>query len=241
MPFAAFIPLIAAGLNVAGNLIGANRQAKKNMELARYQNAYNTPANQRQRYVDAGFNPNLTHSQGNPGNMSSTPQSANYQMALADIGTKLQQSRLMESQANLTDQKVVESGVKQDLMKAQKDLTKANPYMRQEYVNAMVTQLSSVARVKENEADILTMHYQRPGSDKYDPFTIGQNKILTELKVLEQRFSLNEADQAIKAKVLESKEFQNALQEIQVKWMKDKEITPQHIYQGIMLLLSKMM
>lgn len=209
------------------------------MELARYQNAYNTPESQRTRYENAGFNPNLTHSQGNPGNMSQPPQSANYQMALADIGTKLQQAKLMESQSNLTDQKIVESGVKQDLMKSQESLVKANPYLNKDYVSAMVTQLSSAAAMKAQEADFMLSKTQDDSTGVR--WERGFLKLQRELDVIGQRFQLQTADQQIKAKVLESKEFQNALQEIQLKWMRDQEITPQHIYQGIMMLLSKMM
>lgn len=45
-----------------------NRQLGDNINLWRMQNEYNTPAQQMQRFRDAGLNPNLIYSQGNPGN-----------------------------------------------------------------------------------------------------------------------------------------------------------------------------
>lgn len=251
IPFAALVPFIAQGINIAGNAIGANRQEKANKELAayqydrnlemmHYQNIYNSPRNQMARFKEAGLNPNLVYGQGTSGNMSSAPSypdigRVDYQSMFADVGTKLMQSKLMQAQADLTKQKTVESGVKQDLAKAQTNLVKANPYLNSAYVNSMVSLLESSARLKENEAGVLLE------TQFGHQWTRGQEKIIKEIEILSQRFDLNKADQAIKARVLESKEFQNALQQIQVEWMKDGEITPQHIFQGIMMILQKMM
>lgn len=67
-----------------GGIFAQNSANKANMKLAEYQNeqniamwernnAYNTPAAQVQRYVEAGLNPNLMYSQGSTGNSSSAP------------------------------------------------------------------------------------------------------------------------------------------------------------------------
>lgn len=53
--------------------------------LMNYQNAYNTPASQMQRYREAGLNPNLVYSQGNPGNMTSTPNMRAHQYNAAQF------------------------------------------------------------------------------------------------------------------------------------------------------------
>ena len=63
----------------------------------------------------------------------------------------------------------------------------------------------------------------------------------TELSILEQRFHLNSADQKIKAQVLLSKEFQNALLEVQKKFMTDGDISSGQILQFIQMVLLKMM
>jgi len=57
---------------------------------------------------------------------------------------------------------------------------------------------------------------------------------------MSQRIGLNTTDQKIKNQIFESKVFENAVKEIQVKWLKDGNVSPEHIRQGLMLLLSKM-
>lgn len=252
MPLAAAAPFLLAGMNVLGNLAGAGMQGRinrrlagyqhgQNMELLKYQLDYNSPANQMQRFQDAGLNKNLVYGQGSPGNMESAPRypdikPPDVQMATSGIATQVQQARLLSAQADLTEQKVDESGIKQNLMKAQTDLTNANPNLNKAYVNAMVMNLESIARLKKQESDFMTSNSVSTGAT-----TQGQAKMMLEINNLAQRNGLNEADQKIKAQILSSKMFQNQLQEIQVRWMKDKEITPQHIYLGIMMLLQKMM
>lgn len=100
--FYSIIPAIIAGAGaLAGGLFGGmfNRKSqssanKVNIQLAReqqqfeqkmvqQQNEYNSPVAQMQRYAEAGLNPNLVYSQGNPGNQTSIPsyQRANVQPA----------------------------------------------------------------------------------------------------------------------------------------------------------------
>lgn len=257
-------PLALAGLtalpgvvNTIGNLFGAHQQGqlnqkyaatehKYNMELLKYQLDYNAPKSQMQRYIDAGLNPNLIYGQGTPGNMESAPkypniQAPNIQAALGNLGTQYQQARLMSAQTNMITQKTEESGVKQDLMRAQENLVKANPYMRKEYVDAMVLQLTSVAKMKEQEKSFMLGYQQSTVGTDITFRPAGMMKMEAELNALMQKVGLQEADSKIKAKILESKGFQNALQEIQVKWMKDADITPQHIYLFIQMLMSKML
>lgn len=229
--------------NFLGNVVGVHQQKKANMELVKYQNQYNSPASQMARYDAAGLNRNLVYNQGNPGNMD-RPPTVDVQNAYADLGTKYAQIELMKSQTGLTDQKTKESGVKQDLARAQTNLVKANPYLNPQYVYAMVTQLQSAASIKATEAEFMTTQrqlYDEKGQPRGWDNSLGFKKMEAELNLLIQRYNLGKADQQIKAKVLESKEFQNSLQQIQVEWMKNGDITPQHIYQGIMMLLMKLM
>jgi len=259
MPFP-ILPVLGAiggaALNFLGGQTGAGMQQRRNMELAKYQyqmdmrmmrymNRYNTPANQMKRFEAAGLNPNLVYGQGSSGNMESMPrhpqiEPANFQESFMQLGTQFQQMLLMKAQTDLTQNKADESGVKQDLMKAQQDLIKANPLMNESYVSALVRNLEYTARVKESQS-IKENFLAKGFRTKDGGYSIYEAKVLRELDLLDQRFKLSESDQAIKAKIIESKEFENALKEIQVNWQKDANITPQHIYQGIMLLLSKMM
>lgn len=236
MPIPAFL---AAALpvvgNIAGNLIGAGIQSHSNKKLAEYQNWYNSPVQQMARYKAAGLNPNLIYSQGSAGNMSPiTP--TNWQGALSGIGSQYTQSELTQTQSDVGQQKIEESKTKQTLMQAQKDVLAANPFLDPAYLKAVVDNMVGTAKLKTQEANFMTSGQASTGAT-----TQGESKMMLEINALAQRNGLLEADDKIKAEVLKSQKFQNELREIQVKWMKDKEITPQHVYQGILLLLSKMM
>lgn len=273
MPFWV-IPAITAAASLVSSWLGsraakkgAEKQAKSNKELAAFQAAenekllktqlgYDAPAAQRQRMIDAGYNPNLFYGQGSAGNQGAPLkypdiQQADFQGSSNMLGGAImgflqqyQQSRLLAAQTDLTKNKVNESTVKQDLNKAQTDLIKANPYFKPGYVDSIVRNLRSVADLKEQERDFMfevptgdaTKRPELRGSQ-----TIGYIKMDKELQRLFQQFDLGQQDKKVKAEIIQGKEFQNALQKIQVDWMKDGDITPQHIYMGIMMLLQKMM
>lgn len=253
------LSLIPKAVDLLGNLFGSSKQADHNMELAKYQHAanmetvrlqneYNKPVNQMARYLEAGLNPNLMYGQGSPGNWSSTPmhpniQPVDYQSVYSNLGTGVQQSRMVQSQTDLVEQKTSESQVKQDVMRQQEAVLKANPYLNPQYVNALVTNMASIASVKEQEARFKkeTIAGYFGDSDYQRPIERGMAMMQQQLDALFQKYDLNKADKKIKAEVLQSKQFTNELQEIQVDWMKSGDITPQHIYMGIMLLLQKMM
>lgn len=224
----------------------------KELELRKYQQDYDSPQARMQRYKDAGLNPNLIYGNESAAGSFSPPSFPSVpgvdvgrvdasQSVLSHVVDSFQQARYMAAQTDLIETKTDESTVKQDLMRAQKDLVKANPYMKSEYVNAMVTQLKSIAQLKEQEASFMlskTMPGVVPSDDRWER---GFLKMQMEITQLEQRLKLNTSDLKVKAEIIESKEFENALKEIQVKWMKDAEITPQHVYQGIMLLMQGLM
>lgn len=74
-------------LSSATSIYNTHKTNKANMQLAEYsyqkdyeqwlrETEYNTPLNQMKRYQEAGLNPNLIYSQGNPGN--SSVSSPNY-------------------------------------------------------------------------------------------------------------------------------------------------------------------
>lgn len=224
----------------------------KELELRKYQAEYDSPAAQVQRFKDAGLNPNLIYGHGSAAAGSfEAPRFPNVPgvsmgqvdaHVLGSMGTQFQQARLMAAQTDLTRTKEQESTVKQDLIEAQTAVTKANPYLEPGYVKSLVSQLESTAKMKEQEASWRlreTWYQDDKGAMIYD--AKGIQKMQAELDLLQQRFKLGTADQKIKAEIVQSKEFQNALSEIQVKWMQDAEITPQHIYQGIFMLLQSLM
>lgn len=254
---------ISTAANIGAGSVASNKEyhnRKKLMDKAyaqdianwQMQMAYNTPSAQRKRYEDAGLNPALMYGTGSAsaGNASDYPKAPvpapqELMSVYGNIGTNfmdmLSTIKLKDSQTKLNDQKADESGVKADLMAAQKSVVEANPYLNSSYLNAVVTNMVATAKTKMNEFQVTWR------DNTHDPKTgatlpsLGEKKIQLELDALEQKYRLGQADQKMKAEILQSKEFQNELSRIQVEWMKNGDITPQHIYQGILLLLSKLM
>lgn len=224
----------------------------KDMEMRKWQMDMDSPSSQMRRFKEAGLNPNLVYGQGTPGNMGTAPQvnaPAGPSMSsidagfMARLGSDFQQARLMAAQTDLTRTKDTESQFRSELIQAQKDVTKANPYLKAGYVESLVAQLKATADIKSQEAEFKLQEVAGyVGDKKYiKPTARGMIIMQEQMDQLMQKFNLNTADLKLKAEVLQSKEFQNALQQVQVEWMKNADITPQHIYQGIFMLLQSLM
>lgn len=250
---------IAAGQLIAG-LIGQNRQNKYEKGLARYQadmnqkfidaqNAYNTPQSQMARFQQAGLNSHLIYGQGNPGNQSEPnryPQqrSVDQSAALNSLLPNFQNAALQQAQIGSIDANTRQKHTMTALNQLQARVLERNPLLDAGAYNAIIDSLKSAAEIKANDASLstLTTNFKNmEGLGRWQGMKLGEVQMFKELELLEQRFNLGAADQKIKAEVLQSKEFQNALSEIQLKWMKDAQITPQHILQFIQLLLLKIL
>lgn len=245
MPFP-IIPVLAAGATIASTALQNRAQKMINrsafgMSIAQEQkiferdSAYNSPAAQMARLRAAGLSPHLMYGQGTVGNTSGhNVQMQPYQYQGYDsVVPSVAQAFGVESQVRLKN-------AERELKVAQRELVKSNPYLSPGYVDALVESMKSIAAMKSQEAGFKTSASMeipgQPGSAVNPVYYKMQN----ELDLLFQKFQLGEKDKEIKAKILESKEFQNALSEIQLKWMRDAEITPQHIFEGIRIMLMKM-
>lgn len=250
-----WVPLAAAAISIAGNAISQRRQAKHNRQLAEYQaeqnesylqaqNAYNTPAAQRARMEEGGYNPNLFYGQGNPGNQASSlsyPEIGRTNMSLPELVPLMNQSMLTQSQVQATNAKTMHTYAMTQLNQLQQQVLKKNPLLDREGFDAIISALKSTAAIKAGESevqDIKSAWYA--GSDKPGE-TNGFNLMNLEFNRLVQQYDLANQDQAIKAQILKSKEFQNSILEVQKKFMTESEITPQHVLQFIQLLLMKML
>lgn len=245
------VPAIIAGVSTIVQGIAQRRQEKKNRELAEFQNeanqeaidrqnAYNSPQSQMARYSQAGLNPNLIYSQGSPGNQSSISSypdigRVDYQSIAANLAPQFNQAALMQSQVAATDAKTRQTYAQTELNKMQTKLIASNPLLNDEGFKATIDGLKAAAELKaqQNQGQII--------SNQINSASAGHqvSKVFHEVQLLEQRFGLGTQDAAIKAEILKSKEFQNAILDVQKKFMTDGDITPQHIYQFIMLLLTK--
>lgn len=260
MPFP-FIPVAMGLASLASQWFGARKQAKENKELASFQAdanqryleqqlEYNSPKNQMSRWQEAGLNPNLVYSQGNPGNQSAPLQypdikPSDYQR-LGEALPLINQSMLANSQVQAQNMRTIKDGVQTQLMKLQADVLEKNPLLDEAAYRAMINGLIATAQSKMAGAAVDTIKsewfsgeksFKINGVDMHGP--AGVLKMETELKKLLQDFDLGTTDMKIKAEILNSKELRNRLDEIQVKWMSDGDITPQHVWQFIQLLLMK--
>lgn len=80
-----------------------------NLRLWQMNNEYNTPANQRRRMEEAGFNPNLMYGSMSPGNSSAPAQSeSHYNEApqLADFGSAIGNAYQIYKQSQLMDKQI---------------------------------------------------------------------------------------------------------------------------------------
>lgn len=255
---------IAAGQLIAG-AIGQNKQNKDQKRLAAYQAQmnerylqqqleYNSPKAQMARYQDAGLNAHLIYSQGNPGNQAaplSAPQQnpSRYDAignSLAPMSALANQTAMTQSQTAAIDAKTRQTHALTALAKLQADVLSKNPLLDEAGFNAIISSLVSSAEIKAAESGIkqldarlLTKTQMSGGKD--DGLLLGEVRLFRELDLLEQRFKLGTLDAKLKAEVLTSKEFANAIAEVQKKWMTEGDITPQHILQFIQLLLMKML
>lgn len=216
---------------------------EQNKKIQEEQRLYDSPAEQMKRYKDAGLNPALIYGGGaaasggtfpvNFGSIAPSRVDAPQVPTPDPVGSYMRLSQ-MSAQNELTEAKTLESGAKTEFSKMQRAIAATNPMLDPGVYNDTIFQLQQVANLKGNQA-MYMRHIDESGNARYT------RKIDMEIEKMAQEIGLNTSDLAIKNKILQSKEYQNALMAIQKKWMEDGDITPQHIYQGIMLLLGKML
>lgn len=247
------IGAIIAGIGaLAGTLIAQSKQNKANRAIAEFQaNAnrqslreqleYNSPKSQMTRFQEAGLNPNLIYGNGSAsaGNQSAPLTYPDIKptdySGLMNILPLINQTRLADSQVQAQDATIRSKTAMVELNRLQARVLEKNPLLNDAGFKAIIDSLKSSAEIKASES----------GIKKMDQFVAESaagwqvNKIAKEVQLLEQRFNLGTQDSAIKAQILKSKEFQNAILEVQKKFMTDGEITPQHILTFIQLLLMK--
>lgn len=255
MPLPAIVP-IAMGLgSIAAGLIGQERQRKANMAIARYQTEadqqfmremleYNTPANQMRRFQEAGLNPHLIYGQGTPGNQSQPVRHADIRPTdyqnLMDALPLINQTMMTQAQVQATNAQTVRTGVLTELNRMQTRLIERNPALNDEGFKAILDSLKATAELKRQEADWAQgiQTFMIDGVEMHGP--AGVIKMETELKRLIQRFDLEQQDMRIKAEILKSAEFRNAMSEIELRFMQDGDIEAGHILQFLKLFLLKL-
>lgn len=232
------------------NRENAEWQLAQNRRLQEEQRIYDTPSNQMARYKAAGLNPHLIYGSGSGASGSAFPISAPGiapsrvdapSSSYPDIAGSFLTAGQIMAQTELTQAKAVESGYKSEVLEIQAAIAKTNPMLDPEVYQKTIRVLELSAQRKVMEEKYL-YDISNDVKDSRDRQMIpALRKIQNELDKAAQEIGLNTKDMEVKNKILESKEYENMLKEIQVKWLKDGDMTPQHIYQGILMLLMKMM
>lgn len=258
------------GAQAAGGIfgwMGAKKQHERNLELAKFQADANerylqqqldwdSPVNQMKRFKEAGVNPHLIYGQGSPGNQGQPLRYpdikvADLQRILPEAVQLGNQTALAMSQVQAVNTKTVKDSVQTGLYRLQARVLEQNPALNEAGFKAIIDGLVSSAEIKAAEAGIKNQELrwrgtnivdeQRSTKESIELSPLGYQLMERQLDLLQQKFSLGTQDAKIKSQILQSKEFQNALLEVQKEWMTNADITPQHIYQFIQLLLIKMM
>lgn len=241
---------IAVGQTVA-NMAGNWRARKINENYVRQSNAYNSPRSQMLRYQSAGLNPRLVYSQGNPGNQSQ-PLSAPEGMGRigSDAVQSYNQSSLAQSQVAVQAARTDQTRALTEVNKLQAEVLRNNPLLHGA-LQPVVESLKQAAREKAANATHaeIAVWMEQAKKDYYSTRAyvdgVGESnlmgeKLSREMQLLNSRFNLDQADMTLKRQVLESKEFQNAILEVEKNFMTDGDITPKNIVEFIKVLLMKL-
>lgn len=224
----------------------ANQQwlLEQNRILQEEQREYDSAASQMARYKAAGLNPHLIYGSGSssaggtfpidaggvPG-VNVAPPSASY----PDVGGSFIRAGQALANTALAEARTSETAANEALKLVQVEIAKTNPMLSPDVAGWVSTAMMETARLKSLESRSWMANVYGTQVHKITA------KVNAELESMIQRLGLNAADLAIKNKVFESKEFENAVKEINAKWLQDASVSPEHIRQGMMLLLSKML
>lgn len=207
---------------------------------------YDSPEAQMARLKAAGLNPHLIYGSGSSAG-GAFPIDAGQiaparldapQAAMPDpVGNFLAASRGFAG-LELTGAKTAESLMRAQSNEIQIEIAKTNPMLSPEVAKAVSKAMENAAELKSAQDWYIKNSWIDQG-DRTSRIYVA--KIENEIALTWQKLGLNTTDLAIKNKILESKEFENAIKEIQTRWLKDGDITPEHIRQGLMLILTKML
>lgn len=185
------------------------------------------------------------YGQGTAGNQSAPAQTFSYAPALE----ALNQTRMVDSQVQAKNAETVKKQMDTQVAAIQKRLLMANPLLNNEGFQATLQILKSTAAMKTNDETLSMLQtqaltqmssHQRTQDGMPTYYSNAAEKVLAEIDLLNQKFDLGQQDSKIKAEVVSGKEFQNAILEVQKKFMTDGELTPQNWFQFVTILLQRL-
>jgi len=245
-----------AAANVAAPIVGGIFAGKQNRRQARlqnklnkqffdYQNAYNTPLEQRKRWEEADMNPALAYGQGTPGNQTQAQQAVSpdlpdWAAILGQSVNNLNTTLMQQTQRNLIESNTEKVKAQTTTESIKQSVMSSNPILRSDFVQATIERMQAEAKLKGTEAKLMTQTQWVSDNGSFQITTRMQEKIDSEINLLKQRFKLGSLDQNIKGEILNSKEMQNAILEVQKKFMTEFDLTPETWTQFVKILLTKL-
>lgn len=227
------------------NRANAEWVLNQNQRLLDEQRIYDSPEQQMARYKAAGLNPHLIYGQASGGSspiqMGSMPSAdmGSVNASYPDLaGGFINAARGMQDMG-YTAARTDESLMRTQSMSLQNEIARTNPMLKPEVADSVAKSMEQAAKLKADESFYIRTGWTDQDRDHSERIYVA--KVRGEVEKMFNSLKLNTADLSIKNKILESKEFENQVKEIQAKWLKDGEVSPEHIRQGLMLILSKMM
>lgn len=263
MPVPWLVPALMGVGQMVSNFIGQRRQEKHNKQIANTQISaneayldkqleFNSPKNQMARYQEANLNPNLIYGQAGPATQSAPLQHpgitpTDMMKGMENVLPLMNQTSLAQSQVQANNASTIQKYAMVSLNKLQQKVLEKNPLLDKDGFNAIINSLMAGAELKSSESNMARLKSDWfTGVQKWTNFSgkeiegpAGAYMLQRELELLDQKFNLGTTDLKIKAEILNSKEFQNAILEVQERFMTESEITPQHYVQFIQMLLMR--
>lgn len=229
------------------NRANAEWTLEQQRRIQEEQRAYDSPASQMQRFIEAGLNPHMIYGSGSGSAGQAFPMSApslpganmgQVDASFPDVaGSFMQASQVMASM-QLTQARTELVQMQEQALEVQKEIAQANPMLNPNVAKAVSEMMMQSAMLKAKESSYMRTSWTVEDGTASRLYVA---KIRADVEGAMQKIGLNTADLAIKNKILESKEFENIVKELNAKWLKDADFTPEHIRQGFMLILQRMM
>lgn len=188
---------IGSSLGGLVSQFGSSWFNKKNMkELIDYQNEYNTPANQMQRFADAGLNPNLIYGLGSNGNQPSSGS-----IAPVDFDTSQRENRMAQFQMSMQG-----AQVKADIAEKQSATNLNNQNASLAADNAEYQKLVNTTYMQQFEANL------QQTIATTDNLIAQKRSILADI---EQKIQNTHESKAREQLLIAQRETENALRDVQ--------------------------
>lgn len=227
---------LAAGIQSAGGVFGSMIAARANKKAwerqvqteqaiwerdTKYQEQYNSPQAQMERFKAAGLNPNLIYGQGTPGNVSVTGTVPRAESYLKGAEPFIQMTANAFSEGLLFAAELRKKNAEADLINVRREGAELTNEQLSQRIVAFDAQFPELMRKlrRDNEIGEVTKDWQIIGARS------ANQKLYQDVKMNLQRMGILSLDDQIRTEVLESKRVQNELLQLQRDFLKEGDVS----------------